>query len=114
MFALLFQALLPAVHHPAGMAMAGLPSLDGGQHLCLAPGSLPPAPGGTDRAPVHHMPACAICQAVHAIGGFAPPAAPVIVARLSEPALPTPVEPVTPASRPQFRVQQPRGPPTLV
>jgi hypothetical protein len=60
------------------------------------------------------MPACAICQAVHAIGGFAPPAAPVIVARLSEPALPTPVEPVTPASRPHFRVQQPRGPPTLV
>jgi hypothetical protein len=81
-FAILLQALLPAVHHPAGMALAGtgddkIAGLDVGQYLCIAPGSTTPA--GPEKAPVHHVQPCALCLAVHAIGGFAPPSGPAVI-----------------------------------
>ena len=77
-FALLLQTLVPAFHHPASMALGGTLALGEAQHLCLAPGSTPVAPSGEDKVPHHHLPACAICQAVHAIGGFAAPPAPML------------------------------------
>jgi hypothetical protein len=79
MFAILLQALLPGVHHPAGMAFTGdkIAGLDIAQYLCVAPGSTTPDDPG--KAPAHHhIPPCALCASMHAIGGFAPPNAPVI------------------------------------
>jgi hypothetical protein len=77
-FAILLQTIVPALHHPAGMAFGGAPTLSYAEHLCVAPGSTPVAPTDPDKGAHHHLPACAICQAVHAIGGFASPDAPSI------------------------------------
>ena len=77
-FALLLQTLIPVFHHPASMAFAGTLGADVVKNLCLAPGSTPVAPGDQDKSPHHQIPACAICQAVHAIGGFAPPPVPAV------------------------------------
>jgi hypothetical protein len=110
-FALLLQSFIPVFHHPASMAFAGTLSPDVAKHLCLAPGSAPVAPSDQDKVPHHQIPACAICQAMHAIGGFAPPAAPAVAlvrkAAVARPAF----------QRAQFAQQragefaQPRGPP---
>jgi hypothetical protein len=71
LLALWLQALLPAVHHPAG-AMSGLFGFGAG-NLCTAPGSAPAAP--QDKAPNHKPPPCPICQTFQILGaGFAPPA----------------------------------------
>ena len=95
------------------MALGGTLAFGDVQHLCLAPGSTPVAPGGEDKAPHHHLPACAICQAVHAIGGFASPSAvmPVVLATYTIAALPY-FNPARPRQR-QNSHQQPRGPPTF-
>ncbi len=77
LLAVLVQALLPAFHHPAGMALAGEVTPTASHNMCLAPGGAPPEPG---KSPAHHMPPCPICQAVHAIGGFAPPTPPPVSA----------------------------------
>ena len=117
MFAILLQALLPAVHHPAGMALAGIDGdkiagLDIAQYLCLASGNT--TPNEHDKAPAHHIPPCALCLAVHAIGGFAPPVAPVIaVCREFGIVAPTTTALVPLQQRPTPR-QQPRAPPVLV
>jgi hypothetical protein len=112
-FALLLQALLPGLHHPGGMALAGTLALGDAQHLCLARGSVPVSPGDPDKAPGHHQPACPICQAMHAIGGFAQPAALV----LAHDAVAAPsLAKIAPAPRifgRSFRPQQPRAPPSL-
>jgi hypothetical protein len=112
-FALLLQALLPALHHPGGMALAGTLALGDAHHLCLAPGGGPVTPGDPGKAPGHHQQDCPICQAMHAIGGFAPPAALV----LAHDAIAAPsvaiTEPASPVSRRSFRPQQPRAPPSL-
>jgi hypothetical protein len=88
LLAVLFQALLPAVHHPAGMAMAGGLGIGGGGgiNLCLAPGTPPgnSAPADPGKNPAPHAPACPLCQAIHAIGGFAPPTAPSLPVRHGE------------------------------
>jgi hypothetical protein len=78
-FALWLQTLVPVFHHPASMAFAGALGIDFAPNICLAPGSMPVAPSDQDKSPHHQMPACAICQAVHAIGGFASPPAPAVV-----------------------------------
>jgi hypothetical protein len=83
--AVLVQALMPVLHHPAGMAMAGMSGFGNAVNMCLAPGGAAPgsnlpgdhAPGNHDNGPAHPMPDCPLCQAVHAIGGFAPPSAAV-------------------------------------
>jgi hypothetical protein len=78
-FAILLQALLPGIHHPAGMALAGdkIAGLDIAQYLCFAPGGT--TPDDPAKAPAHHhIPPCALCSSLHAIGGFAPPSAPLI------------------------------------
>jgi hypothetical protein len=79
-FAILLQSLIPLLHHPAGMALAGSTGFGGGRNLCLAPGSVPAPADIPDKSPAHHLPACALCQAVHAIGGFAPPPPTVLAA----------------------------------
>ena len=67
------QALLPAVHHPAG-AMSGPFGFGVTGSLCLAQGNAPSAPH--DKAPGHHAPPCPICQTFQTIAaGFAPAAA---------------------------------------
>jgi hypothetical protein len=74
--AVLLQAILPALHHPAVVNVATLGGaseiLGASQtHLCIAPGStVPDAPA---KGPVHHMPPCALCAAMHAVGAFVPP-----------------------------------------
>jgi hypothetical protein len=113
-FALLLQSFIPAFHHPATMALAGTLSLGDAKNLCVAPGSAPVEPGDQDKTPHHHLPACAICQAVHAIGGFAPPApALLVVARDFGTLIPTAPTFVLPFQRPTLR-QQPRAPPILI
>lgn len=109
LFAILFQALLPALHHPAMAAPVGTAIA---HNLCLAPGST--GPSEPEKAPGHHVPACAICAALQTIGGFMPPTAPVlamdrdygIVVRVPAQAV---LSPQQPHSR-----QQARAPPTLV
>jgi hypothetical protein len=116
-FAILLQALLPALHHPASMALAGIggdkiAGLDIAQYLCLAPGGT--TPDEHDKAPAHHIPPCALCSAVHAIGGFAPPIAPVIaVSREYGVVVPTATALALPQQRPTHR-QQARAPPVLI
>jgi hypothetical protein len=112
-FAIMLQALLPGLHHPGGMALAGTLALVDAPHLCLAPGSAPVSPGDRDKAPGHHQPDCPICQAMHAIGGFPPPTALV----LAHDAVAAPsIAKIAPSSRilgRSFRPQQPRAPPSL-
>jgi Protein of unknown function (DUF2946) len=68
-WAIWVQALLPIAHHPASLAM-GQYLADTGHNLCL---SSTGSPANPDKGPVHKLPACPICQAAHAIGGFVPP-----------------------------------------
>src|SRR5262245_2574984 len=115
-FALLLQALLPAFHHPAGTALAGplgrgsnvVSGLDSGS-LCLAPGST--APDDPAKAPAHHVQPCALCAAMHAIGGFAPPAAPVVAVSCDRGGAALPYSMTGPAPRSQHVRQRPRAPP---
>jgi hypothetical protein len=72
LLALWIQALLPAVHQPAG-AMSGVFAFGMSGSLCLAPGSAPVVP--QDKAPGHKTPPCPICQTFQILAaGFAPPA----------------------------------------
>jgi hypothetical protein len=75
LFAILFQALLPVVHHPAGVALAGAINPDS-HNFCFAPGTGDHQPADPHKAPANHTPPCPICQAMHAVGGFVPAAAP--------------------------------------
>lgn len=78
-FALLLQTIIPALHHPASLALGSVSVLDAAQHLCLAQNAGSTTPSDHEKAPKHHaVPVCPMCQAVHAIGGFAPPADPVV------------------------------------
>jgi hypothetical protein len=112
-FAILLQSVLPALHHPAGMALAGEAGFGESRNLCLAPGSIPAPADNPGKAPAHHMPACALCQAAHAIGGFAPPSTPMLAAVDDFPA----VFPNQPAEaglpRPGYARQRARAPPLI-
>jgi hypothetical protein len=114
-FAILLQALLPGIHHPAGMALAGdkIAGLDIAQYLCHTPGSTTPDDPG--KAPAHHhIPPCALCSSMHAIGGFAPPSAPIIaVSGDYGIVVPTVVTLVLPR-RQANATQQARAPPVLI
>jgi hypothetical protein len=108
-FAILLQAILPAIHHPAMAAPVGA---DLARSLCLAPGSTTPADPA--KSPAHHLPGCAICMAAHAIGGFVPPTAPVIaIGRDHGFAVPASALIFLPRQWLHIR-QQPRAPPILV
>jgi hypothetical protein len=110
LFAILFQALLPLAHHPA--AMAAPAGFDSAHNLCLAPGST--APSDPAKAPAHHMPDCALCAAMHAIGGFVPPMAPAIAVSRDY-VIATPVFALILLPRQSSRPrQQPRAPPLPV
>jgi hypothetical protein len=114
LLAVWLQALLPAVHHPAGMAMAGGFSALELSSFCHAPNPAGTAPTDPGRAPAHSLPACALCQAVHAIGGFTPPP-PLAVGSTTLPrdiAFATPDQASEPR-RQQHSPQQPRAPPIL-
>jgi len=115
-FAVLLQALLPALHHPASMVLGGLAGgkiagFDISQNLCADPGGT--APAAPDKAPANHIPPCAICLALHAIAGAPPP---------SLLAMPIPgeyaqavsvVRPVILTAQANHVHQQPRAPPSL-
>ncbi len=94
--------------------MAGMLGPDGAKNLCIAPGSAPVTPGDQDKSPHHQMPACAICQAMHAIGGFAPPPVPVVAlvreATISRPTL----QSAQLAAQRVGEFAQPRGPPASI
>jgi hypothetical protein len=113
--AVLFQALLPAVHD-VGMAFAGEPGDvamlgDVAHHLCLAPGSDAPS---TPKAPAHLDQSCTLCTAVHAVATFVPPAVPVVtVAANCRPIVLAATAKSLPC-RPVYPSQQPRAPPALV
>jgi hypothetical protein len=107
--AIVLQAILPAIHHPAMAAPAGV---DVARSLCLAPGSI--APTDPAKAPAHHLPGCAICAAMNAVGVFVPPIAPAIgVNRNYGVAAPTSALIFLPRQWLHIR-QQPRAPPVLV
>jgi hypothetical protein len=113
-FAMMFQALMPVLHHPAGMAIAGALSPDATKNICIAaaPGTI--TPGDHDKSPAPASRDCALCQAIHAIGGFVPPVAPVIAAaptRDVSPIIPTAIS--VPLRR-SYAAAQPRAPPTPV
>jgi hypothetical protein len=113
--AVLFQALLPAVHD-VGMAFAGesdgLAALSNvAEHLCLAPGSHAPSVPGT---PAHLDQSCTLCTAVHAVATFVPPAAPVVaVSANCRPIILAATSKSLPC-RPVYPSQQPRAPPALI
>jgi hypothetical protein len=118
LFAILLQALLPAVaQQPADMTPAGLSGdtvagLDIAQNLCHSPGDTTPDDPG--KAPLDHQQCCAFCLAVHAIGGFVPPTAPAIaVSRDYGIVVPAATTLVLSQQRPTLR-QQPRAPPVLI
>ncbi len=110
-FAMLLQALIPALHHPARMAMADTLSLGGGKNLCLAPGGIPANSGAPDKEPHHHLPACAICYALHALGGFAPPQLPAVAILRSSTTGFHPAAVTIVSIRLPYASQQPRAPP---
>jgi hypothetical protein len=113
LLAVWLQAVIPAVHHPAGMALAGGFSAVYQSNLCHAPA--PAAPGDPGKGPAQTMPACALCQALHAIGGFAPPS--VVTAatfRVFESIAFAAADNPAAAGRRLRDRQQPRAPPVLV
>jgi len=118
MLAILLQALLPVTQASAGFSPARLEGgtiagLDIAQHLCHAPGDS--APDDRGQTPDDHQQCCAICLAVHVIGGFAPPSAPVIaVTRAYGIVVPVDAAFVLPPLRPNLRQQQPRAPPVFI
>jgi hypothetical protein len=85
-FALLAQLSLPTVHHAAMAASAGqlisarAAALFGGDvPICLTQQPDKPAGSGIpSQAPSHKVPACPICQTLHALGSLLPPAGIVI------------------------------------
>jgi len=79
-FAVLFQAWLPLVHHPAtlfapsGGETAAFDRLFGQTLvLCTAAGLVQEKILPGQHAPAHHVPVCPICQTLHVMGGFMPP-----------------------------------------
>jgi Protein of unknown function (DUF2946) len=116
-FAILLQVLLPVAQSPASMTPVGLggdviAGLDIAQNLCHAPGDT--APDNHGPAPVDHRQCCDFCLAVHAVGGFAPPSAPVIAVS-REYGIVVPVEAALVLPRRQANAtQQARAPPVLI
>jgi len=116
LFAILLQSLVPAIHHPASMALAGatdnvVGGFDLAKNLCVVPGHN--APEGPGKTPAHQLPDCAICQAVHAIGGFVPPVVPALTASsVHEIAFAAFAYSIAP-QRWAHSSQQPRAPPSL-
>jgi hypothetical protein len=107
--AVLLQAILPAIHDAS--AMAAPSGFDIAHNLCLAPGST--APGNPDKARHHHLPACALCSAMHIMGGFVPPSVPAIPVRCDFANVQA-FAPLVFEARQGLRVrQQPRAPPIL-
>ena len=114
-FAIVLQALLPVMQAPAGTMPAGgdtIAGLDIAGHLCHAAGD--PAPDDHGPAPADHRQCCDVCLTVHAIGGFAPPAAPVIAVRRDY-GIVVPVAATLVLPRRQVdATQQARAPPILI
>jgi len=118
MLAILLQTLLPVKQAPAGFAPAGpsgdtIAGLDVALHLCHAPGDS--TPDDHAPAPADNQQCCAICLAVHTIGGVAPPSAPAVAVN-GEYSVVVPVEAalILPPLRPSLRQQQPRASPVLI
>ncbi len=96
------------------MALAGGFSAADQRNFCHAPSPAAPAPADPGKAPAHSLPACALCQAVHAIGGFAPPTAAGLAAVVSFEAVTfAPANSATMTGRRLHNRQQPRAPPVL-
>jgi hypothetical protein len=71
LLAVLFQALLPAIHHPATLALGGS-DLFLASNFCHAPTDIPAHPD--DKGPVHRLPPCPLCVSFHHLaGGFTLP-----------------------------------------
>jgi len=96
-----------------GVAGEKIAGLDVSQYLCVAPAST--APGEPTKVPDHHIQPCALCAAMHAIGGFVAPTTPVVAVSLhyGTAAPPAAITLVLPRARPNPR-QQPRAPPVLI
>ncbi len=119
--ALLIQFWLPLVHHPVLAAQddqpahARLAAVIGGEFtLCLAPrGGAQERSGTPGPAPSHGSAPCPICQALHAIGSFIPPAGTVLA---EGPGLAVPGDDIGQAriaAHPLDPTSQPRAPPVM-
>ncbi len=111
---MMFQALMPVLHHPAGMAMAGALSPDATRNICFAPATAPGTPANHDKSPAPTSRDCALCQAVHAIGGFVPPVVPVLAAASISDVLPIIPTGFSVPLRRSYAAAQPRAPPVQV
>jgi len=114
--AILLQVLLPVAQSPAmaqvvrGDTIAGF---DIAQNLCHAPGDT--TPDDQSPAPVDHQQCCDFCLAIHTVGGFAPPSAPVVaVSREYGILVPTETALLLLPLRSSLRQQQPRAPPVFI
>jgi Protein of unknown function (DUF2946) len=113
-FALLLQTIIPALHHPATMALGATDFIGHADHICMPQGENETAPASHDKSPGHHQsPSCPICQGVHAIGGFAQPAGSQLPC-VSAPPIGTALDAT--AAQPRLRFEahrQPRAPPVI-
>ncbi len=107
---------MPVLHHPAGMAMAGTVSPDAPKNICIAPVTAPGTitPGDHDKSPVPTSRDCALCQAIHAIGGFVPPVAPILAAASIGDVAPIIPTAISVPLRRSYTAAQPRAPPAGV
>ncbi len=65
--AVVLQMLVPLMHQPARVMLAG-----GVMRICSS--LINQAPADADKAPTHKLPPCPICQNLHMLGhGFVPP-----------------------------------------
>ena len=78
--AILFQVLLPVLHHPAAAMLGSQRDMAGAGNLCLAPIGNPTAPTDSDKAPAHKLPPCPICQTFQMLGAGFVPSSPIAFA----------------------------------
>lgn len=112
--ALLLQTLLPLMHHPADAASVAQGVFGDAKSICLASGPGQDTPSDNDKSPTHHVPPCAICQALQTAGGSVPPTSFVLVElAVSEALFSAAADSATIPVR-AATSSQPRAPPALV
>jgi len=107
--AILLQTVVPLVHRPAEAASAGwAPAL---ASFCQAAGSTAPATPDDDKAPLHKLLPCGVCQSLQLLGaGFVPTAG----VELQPPAIASgdyATAPAVPCGAGQTTAPQARAPP---
>jgi len=106
LLAILFQALLPLVHHPA-LFVAGNARPATILNLCMAP----VVPGEQHRKHPAHLPTCPICQTIASQSGFVPEGVAIVLRSLVFAACPSLAGNAHDAGNSPVRLPPARGPP---